>query len=79
MEKQKTLNLLNEPGNSKFVTRKLNIVSDLSGASYGVGNKTIYITEFLKSNLCDYNVTYILVRDAITSIGHEATKVVLKN
>ena len=41
MEQQKILTLLNEPNDSKFMTRKLNIVNDLSGGSYGVGNKII--------------------------------------
>ena len=31
-----------------------------------VGNEIIYTTEVLKSNLCDYNDTYILVRGDIT-------------
>ena len=40
----------------------------------------IYITEVLKSNLCDYNDVYILVRDKITIIGRNATtQVAFKN
>ena len=31
------LNLLNEPIDSKFVTRKGNIANDLSNANHGVG------------------------------------------
>ena len=62
MEHQKTLNLLNEANDSKFVTRKWNIVNDQSNAKYGVGNEIIYNTENLKSNLCDYNDAYIFVR-----------------
>ena len=38
MERQKILNLLNEPNDSKFVTRKWNIVSDQSNSNYDVGN-----------------------------------------
>ena len=38
MEHQKILNLLNEANDSKFVTRKWNIVSDNSKANYDVGN-----------------------------------------
>ena len=49
MEHQKILNLFNDANNSNFVTRKWNIVNDLSNANYDVGN------EVLKSNLCDYN------------------------
>ena len=36
MEHQKILTLLNEANDSKFVTRKWNIVNDNSKANYGV-------------------------------------------
>ena len=65
MEHQKILNLLNEASDSKFVTRKWNIVNDQSNANYDVGNEIIYNTEVLKSNLCDYSDAYILVIDNI--------------
>ena len=55
MEHQKILNLLNEYIYSKFVIRKWNIVNDNSKDNHGVGNKIMYNTEVLKSNLCDYN------------------------
>ena len=74
MEHQKLLNLLNEASDSKFVTRKCNIVNDQSNANYDVGNEVIYNTEVLKSNLRDYNRAYILVRGNITFIaiiGHQ--------
>ena len=58
-ERQKILNLLNEPNDSKFVTRKWNIFNDQPNSNYDVGNEIIYITEVLKSNLCDYNNAYI--------------------
>ena len=41
MKHQKILNLLNEVGNSKFVTRKGNIVKDQSNANYDAENKNI--------------------------------------
>ena len=41
MEHQKILHLLNERNNSKFVTRKWNIVNDQSNANYHVGNEII--------------------------------------
>ena len=41
MEYQKTLNLLNEAKNSKFVSRKQNTVNDQSNANYDVENKVI--------------------------------------
>ena len=46
------LNLLNEENDSKFVTRKWNNVNDQSNVNYDVGNKIIYNTEVLRSNLC---------------------------
>ena len=78
MEHQKILNLLNEANNSKFVTRKWNFVNDNSKANYDAANENTYI-EVLKSNLCDYNDVYILVKGDITIIGHQATQVAFKN
>ena len=59
MEHEKMLNLLNETNDSKFVTRKWNIVNDNSKANYEEGNEITYNTGVLKSNLCDYNNAYI--------------------
>ena len=61
MDHQKLLNSLNEESNSKFVTRKWNIVNDQSNVNYDVGNEIVYNTEVLISNLCDYNDTYNFV------------------
>ena len=63
----KSLSLLNEANHSKFVTIKWNIVNDLSNANHDVGNKIIYNTEILQSNLCDYNDTHIVVADVLMS------------
>ena len=79
MEHQKILNLLNDANNFKFVTRKWNIVNDLSNANYDVGNEIIYNIEVLKSNLCDYNDAYILARDHITVAAAPVTQVSFKN
>ena len=46
---------MNEANNSKFVTRKWNIVNDNSKSNYDATNETTYNAEVLKSNLCDYN------------------------
>ena len=46
---------MTEPINSRFVTRKCNIVKYQSNSNYGVGNDFISSTEVLKSNLCNYN------------------------
>ena len=64
---------------SKIVRRKWNIVNDNSKANYNVGNEIIYNTEVLKSNLCDYNNAYILVRGDITVKAAPATQVAFKN
>ena len=72
MEHQKILNLLNEANNSKFVTRKSNIVSDNSKANYNLADEITCNTEGWKSNLCDYNDAYILVKGDITVRGAPA-------
>ena len=51
MEHYEILNLLNDTNDSKFVTRKLNIVKDNLKANYNGRNEIIYNTEVLKSNL----------------------------
>ena len=79
MEHQKILNSLNEANNSKFVTRKWNIVNDNSKANYAKRHEITYNTEVLKSNLCDYSNAYILVRGNVTIIRHQATQVAFKN
>ena len=79
MENQKTLNLLNEASDSKFTTRKWNMVNDQSNANYDIGNKIIYNTEVLKSNLCDYNDAYIVAKGDIAITGHQAAEVAFKN
>ena len=63
------------------MTRKWNnIVNDQSNASYDVGNKISYNTQALKSNLCDYNDAYILVRgDIVTTAHNNLTPVAFKN
>ena len=40
-----------------------------------VGNEIIYNTEVSKSNLCDYNDAYILVRGGINVTAATATQV----
>ena len=74
MGHQKILHLLNKANDSKFLTRKWDIVTDNSNLTYGVGNDIIYNTEILKSNLGNYNVAGILLRGDISIIGHLATQ-----
>ena len=68
MGHQKILSLLNEASDYRYVTRKWNI--DQSNANYNVESEIIYNTEALKSNLCDNNDAYNLVKDDITIIWH---------
>ena len=79
MEHQKILNLLNEANDSKFVTRKWDIVNDNSKSSYDATNEITYHTEVLKSNLCDYNHACILVRGDITVVAAPAAQVAFSN
>ena len=79
MEYQKLLNLVNETNDSKFVTRKWNIVNDQLNANCDVGNEIIYNIEVLKPSLCDYNDAYILWGGNITITGHQVTQVAFKN
>ena len=80
MEHQKLLNLLNEESDSKSVTRKRDIVNNQSNANYDGGNEIIYNTEVLKSNLCDQNDDYILVRgDITTEMYNNTIPVAFKN
>ena len=78
MEHQKILNLLDETNDSKFVTRKWDIVNDNSKSNYDATNEITYNAEILKSNLCDYNDAYILVRGDITVVAVPATQVAFK-
>ena len=79
MEHQKILNLLNEANDSKFLTRKWNIVNDTSNSNYDAGNEITYNTEVLKTNFCDYNDVYILVKSDITVTAAPATQIAFKN
>ena len=73
MEHQKILNLMNKAKDTKFVSKEWKIVDHNSKTNYGVGIEIILNTEVLKSNLCDYNDAYILVRGNFTIIGHQVT------
>ena len=73
------MNLLNDASDSKFVRRKWNIGNDQWNVSYDAGSEILYNTEVLKSNLCDYNDTYILVKDDIIVTVAPQTRVSFKN
>ena len=76
---KKISNLLNEAGDSKFITKNLNFVNDQSNANYDAENEIIYNTKILKPNLCDYSNAYILVRGDFTIAGDSGAKVVFKH
>ena len=82
MERQKILNLLNEANDSdmKMEHSQYDIMEHNSKANYGVGNEIISNTEVLRSNLCDYNDAFILVRGDITIKGRNlVTEITFKN
>ena len=79
MEHQKILNLLNGVNDSKFMTRKWNVVNDHSKANCYAANEITYNTEVLKSNLCYYNDAYILGRGDITVTEATEIQVSFKN
>ena len=53
MEHQTILNLLNDASDSKFVTRKWNVIYDNSNANNAERNENTNNTEVLKSSFCD--------------------------
>ena len=66
MEHQKIVNLLNESGqSSKFRTRNWVEINDESGGNYANSNVK-FKTTMLRSNLCDYADSSILVKGTIT-------------
>ena len=69
------LNLMTEPINSRFVTWKCNIVKYQSNSNYGVRNDIISSTEVLRTNLCNYNYAYIIVRGNIPLCQNVETRV----
>ena len=68
METQKIVNLLNgsDNDNSKFATKKWYIIDSESKGNYSHENPIKFLTNSLKSSLCDYSDAYILVTGNIT-------------
>ena len=86
METQKIVNLLGDANNesSKFATRKWYVINDQNNTDYGKGNEDNTIvkleTKVIKSNLCDYSDSYLLVTGDITETGGDANiRVAFKN
>ena len=55
METQKIVNLVNDTDNenSKFATKKWNIIDNKSKGNYSPDNRIKFLTSSLESSLCD--------------------------
>ena len=71
MEYQKIENLIDDASNqpSKFRTKNWVEMNDESRGTYNVNGQIKFKTTMLKSLLCDYSDTYILVKGRITITG----------
>ena len=69
MEYQKTANLIDDASNqpSKFKTKNLLEINDESRGTYKVNSQIKFKTTMIKSSLCDYSGSYILVKGTITA------------
>ena len=74
MEYQKIANLIDDTSNqsSKFRTRNWVEINDELRGAYNVNSQIKFKTTMLKSSLCDYSDTYILVKGTI-SVTNTAT------
>ena len=70
---------MNGANDSELVTRKWKIVNGNSKTNYNSGNEIPYNTEVSKSNFCDYNDAYILVKGDITVTTAPGIQVAFKN
>ena len=67
MEYQKIINLSDNTPNqlTKFRTRNLAEINDDSRGTYNTNSLIKFKTSMLRSSLCDYSDTYILVKGTI--------------
>ena len=82
METQKIVNLLNGSNNenSKFATKKWNIIDSESKGNYSHRIRIMFLTSLLESSLCDYSDAYVSVRKNIAVVGaNNNTKVAFIN
>ena len=90
MEYQKIANLIEDTSNqpSKFRTKNWVEINDESRGTYNVNSQIKFKTTMLKSSLCDYSDTYILVKGTITvnntaaadaAVNNANKKVIFKN
>ena len=75
MEHYKMSELLNDSTVSKFVTRKLVEVNDISsGQDYVNKNIIRFKTSILRSDLCDYSDAYIVLKVTIVLLAGAANE-----
>ena len=74
MEYQKMINLLDNVSNqpSKFKSKNWVEINDESRRTYNANSDIKFKTTMLKSSLCDYSDTYIIVEGIITVSNTEA-------
>ena len=81
-ETQKIINLVNDSSNeeSKFPTKKWYIIdSQTTKGKYMKGDTVKFETEIIKSSLCDYSNTFILLTGNVTVTPNNNTDVASKN
>ena len=82
MEFKKIVNFLNtnyDENLSRFITKKWVEIYDQSVGNYNVNKKIRIKTSMLRSDLCDYSDTYIVVKGDITLEGDNNTNKRNKN
>ena len=82
MESQKIINLLNDSNNhpSKFATTKWHVIDSETKDEYKKEHSTQFITDSIKSSLCNYSNAYIFVTGyATVEGGNTDTKVTFKS
>ena len=81
MEYQKIANLLNDESNkpSKFRTRNWVEINDGIRGAYSSNKQIRFKTAMLRSSLCDYSATYILVKGNISVNNAAAARADVNN
>ena len=82
METRKIINLLNDSSNeeSKFVTKKWYVIDSQTVKGKCNQNSSIkFETECIKSSLCDYSDTFVLVTGDIAVYPGHDTHIAFKN
>ena len=82
MEFQKIINFLDITSDNKdlprFFTKRWIEVYDQSGRNYDVNKKIRIKTSMLRSDLCDFNDAYIVVKGDITVTEPDNAKKIIK-